>query len=121
MSAACRQALGLHGLLKLRQDTGRGLGGLARDFFPIAHEETRAPWLFAPLSDFAAPQTTGEFPQEEAEAIEMMKFLQSIAPKDPDAGRTLLWVSTLELPLAAFMSEHWTKLRMAQPDGGTPA
>ena len=117
MSAACRQALGLHGLLKLRQDAGRDLAGLARDFFPIAHEETRAAWLFAALSDFAVPETTGEFPQEEAEAIEMMKFLQSIAPKDPDAGRTLLGVWTLELPLSTFMSEHWTKLRMAQPDG----
>jgi 2-polyprenyl-6-methoxyphenol hydroxylase-like FAD-dependent oxidoreductase len=121
MSSACRQALGLHGLLKLRQDAGRGLASLARDFFPIAHEETRAPWLFAALSDFAAPETTGEFPQEEAEAIEMMKFLQSIAPKDPDARRTLIGVSTLEVPLSTLISEHWTKLRMAQPDGGTPA
>ena len=50
----------------------------------------------------------------------MMKFLQSLAPKDPDARRTLVGVSTLEVPLSTFMSEHWIKLRMAQPDGGTP-
>lgn len=43
----------------------------------------------------------------------MMKFLQSIAPKDADALRTLVGVATLEVPLSACMSEHWTKLRMA--------
>jgi 2-polyprenyl-6-methoxyphenol hydroxylase-like FAD-dependent oxidoreductase len=121
MSSACRQALGLHRMLKLRQDAGRGLAGLAPEFFPIAHEETRAPWLYAAMSDFAAPETTGEYPQEEAEAIGMMKFLQSIAPKDPAALRTLVGVQTLEVPLSAFMSKHWTKLRMTQPDGGAVA
>ena len=121
MSSACRQALGLHRVLKLRQDAGRGLVGLAQEFFPIAYEETRAPWLYAAMSDFATPQTTGDFPNEEAEAISMMKFLQSIAPKDADALRTLVGVATLEVPLSAFMSEHWTKLRMAQPDGVAPA
>src|SRR5262249_47884145 len=106
MSSACRQALALHGLLKLRKEAGRGLAGLAPEFFPVAHEETRAPWLYAAMSDFAAPETTGEFPQEEAEAIDMMKFLQSIAPKDPDARRTLVGVATLEVPLSPFMSDH---------------
>src|SRR5262249_32755992 len=114
MSSACRQALGLHRLLKARQDAGRGLAGLAPEFFPIAHEETRAAWLYAAMSDFAAPETTGDFPQEEAEAIDMMKFLESIVAKDPNALRTLVGVATLELPLLAFMSEHWTRLRMAQ-------
>jgi len=118
MSSACRQALGLHRLLKLRQDAGRGLAGLAAEFFPIAHEETRAPWLYAAMSDFAAPETTGEFPKEEAEAIDMMKFLESLVAKDPNALRTLVDVATLELPLSAFMSEHWTKLRMAQTAAG---
>ena len=51
----------------------------------------------------------------------MMKFLQSIARKDADALRTLVGVATLEVPLSAFMSEHWTKLRMAQLDGAAPA
>ena len=107
MSSACRLALGLHRILKLRQDAGRGLAGLAPEFFAVAHEETRAPWLYAAMSDFATPQTTGDFPNEEAEAISMMKFLQSIAPKDADALRTLVGVATLEVPLSAFMSEHW--------------
>ena len=111
----------MHQVLKLRQDAGRGLVGLAQEFFPIAYEETRAPWLYAAMSDFATPQTTGDFPNEEAEAISMMKFLQSIAPKDADALRTLVGVATLEVPLSAFMSEHRTKLRMAQPDGAAPA
>jgi 2-polyprenyl-6-methoxyphenol hydroxylase-like FAD-dependent oxidoreductase len=115
MSSACRQALGLHRLLKIRQDAGRGLTGLAPEFFPIAHEETRAAWLYAAMSDFAVPETTGEFPQEEAEAIDMMQFLRSVVGKDPDAGRTLIGVSTLALPLSAFTSEKWTTLRKAQP------
>ena len=118
MSSACRQALGLYQLLKMRQDTGRGLAGLAQEFFPIAHEETRAPWLYAAMSDFAAPETTGEFPQEETESIAMMRFLQSLVGKDPAAGRTLVGVATLQLPLSAFMSEHWTRLRKAQPAPG---
>jgi hypothetical protein len=70
------------------------------------------------MSDFAAPETTGEFPKEEAEAIDMMKFLESLVAKDPNALRTLVGVATLELPLSAFMSEHWTKLRMAQTAAG---
>jgi len=121
MSSACRQALGLHRILNSRQDAGRGLAGLAPEFFAVAHEETRAPWLYAAMSDFAAPQTTGDFPNEEAEAIGMMKFLQSIARKDADALRTLVGVGTLEVPLSAFMSERWTKLRMAQLDGAASA
>jgi 2-polyprenyl-6-methoxyphenol hydroxylase-like FAD-dependent oxidoreductase len=118
MSSACRQALGLHGLLKTRQVTGRGLAGLAPEFFPIAHEETRAAWLFAAMSDFAAPETTGEFPHEEAEAIAMMKFLESMVATEPDARRTLIDVATLALPLSAFMSEKWTTLRKAQLAAG---
>lgn len=118
MSSACRQALGLHGLLKMRQATGRGLSGLAPEFFPIAHEETRGAWLYAAMSDFAAPETTGEFPHEEAESIAMMKFLESIVPTEPDARRTLMGVATLALPLSAFMSEKWTALKKAQPAAG---
>jgi 2-polyprenyl-6-methoxyphenol hydroxylase-like FAD-dependent oxidoreductase len=121
MSSACRQALGLHRILKSRQEAGRGLAGLAPEFFAVAHEETRAPWLYAAMSDFAAPQTTGDFPNEEAEAISMMKFLQSIVRKDADALRTLVGVATLQLPLSAFTSEHWTKLRAEQPDGALSA
>jgi hypothetical protein len=121
MSSACRQALGLHGLLKMRQGTGRGLSGLAPEFFPIAHEETRGAWLYAAMSDFAALETTGEFPHEEAESIAMMKFLESIVPTEPDARRTLMGVATLALPLSALMSEKWTTLRRVQPASGALA
>ena len=47
------------------------------------------------MSDFAAPETTGEFPHEEAEAIAMMKFLESIVATEPDARRTLIDVATV--------------------------
>jgi 2-polyprenyl-6-methoxyphenol hydroxylase-like FAD-dependent oxidoreductase len=121
MSSACRQALGLHRVLKTQKEAGRGLSGVALEFFPIAHEETRAPWLYAALSDFAAPETTGEFPKEETQAIDMMKFLESIAATDPEARRTLMAVGTLMAPLSSFMSEHWTKLKMGQTHAGAPA
>jgi len=70
------------------------------------------------MRDFAAPETTGEFPHEEAESIAMMKFLESIVPTEPEARRTLMGVATLALPLSAFMSEKWTALKTAQSAAG---
>jgi 2-polyprenyl-6-methoxyphenol hydroxylase-like FAD-dependent oxidoreductase len=113
MSSSCRQALALHALLTARREDGRGLAGLAQEFLPAANEETRGAWLYAALSDFAAPETTGDFPEDEAESIAMMKFLESIAGEEPDALRTLIGVSTLMAPLSIFTSERWREAQAA--------
>jgi 2-polyprenyl-6-methoxyphenol hydroxylase-like FAD-dependent oxidoreductase len=109
MSAAARQAQGLAGLLTTRADGS--VEGLARAFFPIAYEETRAPWLMAALSDFAIAGTTGDFPAHEQAAIDMLAFLSARAAEDPEAKATIENVAMMRAPLSDLTSPQWCERR----------
>jgi 2-polyprenyl-6-methoxyphenol hydroxylase-like FAD-dependent oxidoreductase len=108
MSAACRQALALQRSLAQRAARGEPLLGLWRAFLPEAYRETRAPWLFAALSDFRHPRCQGDFPSEEADTIALLRcVLREAAAGDRDAMRALRAVQGLVAPLESLREPPW--------------
>jgi 2-polyprenyl-6-methoxyphenol hydroxylase-like FAD-dependent oxidoreductase len=101
MSAACRQAAELDALLTERREKSQPLTSLWRDFFNAAHEQTRAPWLFAALIDFSKKGTTGDFPDEEAHAIAAIKRLNKLADEgDAEAAALVDGAFDMNRPLS---------------------
>ena len=113
MSAAARQTLVLTDLLARRVGSGRGLSGAALEFFPLAFEETRAPWLLACLADFLSPQCKGDFPSEEREAMKMLGYLNRAAKRDPAALEILQQVGGMHAPLSALLTPEWIAKKTA--------
>jgi len=107
MSSSARQVQDLGTVLIGRADSGQGLDGIAMEFFPMAYEQTRAPWVFACLADFQSPNCTGDFPTHEQEAIEMLAFLSSISDKDPEAGAMMYRLGAMHAPLSAILTDEW--------------
>jgi 2-polyprenyl-6-methoxyphenol hydroxylase-like FAD-dependent oxidoreductase len=102
MSSAAGQARGLQSLLAERAIDGRGLDGLAMDFFPIAAEWVRGPWILAAMGDFAHPDCTGDFP--EADLPDLM-LLGAAAQAGADSQETLDLVADIGMlrkPLSAI-------------------
>jgi hypothetical protein len=103
MSASARQVSALHGLLAARAAAGTGLAGLATEFFPLAFQETRGPWLFAAILDFMNPQCTGDFPMDEATVLAK---LQSLSTAEDEASQQLMAdIFTMTKPLSALEAE----------------
>lgn len=103
MSLACRQVAELDKVLAARHDRSQPIAGLWRDFFPRAHEQTRAPWVFAALTDFSKKGTTGDFPEEEADKIAELKRLNKLADEgDRDAAQLVDSVFDMQAPLSAL-------------------
>ncbi len=107
MSAAARQVQALADVLAGRAESGGGLAGAALEFFPLAFEETRAPWLFACLADFRSPQCKGDFPSEEREAMKMLGYLGRVADRDPSARKLLRQIGGMHVPLSAILTPEW--------------
>jgi hypothetical protein len=107
MSASARQVQQLANVLTRRAESGSGLDGAALEFFPLAYEETRAPWLFASLADFQSPLCKGDFPVEEREAIEMLGYLTGVAQEDAAAMELIREVAELRGPLSAILAPEW--------------
>ena len=107
MSASARQVQQLASVLTRRAESGSGLDGVALEFFPLAFEETRAPWLFACLADFQSPMCTGDFPSEEQAAIEMLGYLGEVARQDTAARELMTHVGGLHKPLSAILAPEW--------------
>jgi 2-polyprenyl-6-methoxyphenol hydroxylase-like FAD-dependent oxidoreductase len=107
MSSSARQVQELGSVLERRVNSGVGLAGMALEFFPLAYEQTRAPWVFACLSDFQSPQCTGDFPDHEQEAIEMLAYLGSIVETDPQAGAIMYQLGAMHQPLSAILTDEW--------------
>ncbi|MFT7244804.1 MAG: 2-polyprenyl-6-methoxyphenol hydroxylase-like FAD-dependent oxidoreductase [Candidatus Azotimanducaceae bacterium] len=103
MSAASRQAVALGKLIEKRAEQNRNLDGLWQEFFPEAYEQTRAPWLFAALADFAQPGTTGDFPSEEQTSVEnIMKLTTLSGDGNQEAGLLMAMVFTMRDSLSAI-------------------
>jgi len=103
MSSAARQAQALGILVGERADSNQTLAGLWRDYFPRMFEETRAPWLFAAMADFARPQCTGDFPSEEQASIERLTELMQLGDNgDAEAAALVANVGAMRMPLAAL-------------------
>ncbi len=101
MTSASLQAMALNQVLATQ---GGWADGVWREAFASIFEVTRAPWLFAATADFMHPKCTGDFPQEEHEALAALGSLRErSAAGDPDALRLLMGVSMLKLPLSAIL------------------
>jgi hypothetical protein len=72
------------------------------DFFPVAAEWVRGPWILAALLDFANPQCTGDFPVDDLPDLEELgRIAGSSAPGSPEM-QLVIDISTLRLPLSAI-------------------
>jgi 2-polyprenyl-6-methoxyphenol hydroxylase-like FAD-dependent oxidoreductase len=107
MSSAMRQVVALEGLLRRHSEQGRGLDGLALEFFPEANEVIRGPWAIAAAADFQNPLTTGDFPLEEAHALEMLLLLSERARTDEVAEQLVTDVFLIRKPLSALLEPPW--------------
>ena len=102
MSSAAGQCRGLGELLARRAAADAGLDALAMDFFPIAADWVRGPWIMAALSDFEHPQCTGDFPIDDVPDLEELgRIAASAAPMSPEM-QLVLDISVLRQPLSAI-------------------
>jgi len=119
MSSAMQQVVALGGLLRRRCEQGRGLDGLALEFFPEANEIIRGPWAIAAAADFQNPLTTGDFPTEETPALEMLLLLSERARTDEDAEQLVTDVFLIRRPLSALLEPPWPQTVGASFASGT--
>lgn len=104
MSSAAGQCVGLGELLAERARGARGLEGLGLDFFPIAADWVRGPWIMAALNDFEHPQCTGDFPMDDVPDLEELgRVAVASSPGSPEM-QLVLDISTLRKPLSAIRS-----------------
>ncbi len=102
MSSAAGQCRGLESVLASRAADGRGLGGLAIEFFPVAAEWVRGPWILAAMNDFADPRCTGDFPNDDLP--DLMALGQAASTAIPGSVEMTLVndIGTLRVPLSAI-------------------
>jgi 2-polyprenyl-6-methoxyphenol hydroxylase-like FAD-dependent oxidoreductase len=102
MSSAAGQCRGLEHLLDQRAASGAGLEQLALDFFPVAREWVRGPWLMAAANDFADPDCTGDFPADDLPDLLHLGEAASRTDLTPDQLAILWQVGTLQAPLSTI-------------------
>jgi 2-polyprenyl-6-methoxyphenol hydroxylase-like FAD-dependent oxidoreductase len=100
MSAAAGQARGLEALLADRANNASGLDGIAMEFFPIAEDWVRGPWILAAMSDFEHPQCTGDFP--EADLPDLLLLGEAAGTTSLEAQQLVLDIATLRVPMSAI-------------------
>ncbi len=102
MSSAAGQCRGLSEVLAQRAANGDTLDGVAMDFFPIAADWVRGPWILAALLDFAHPQCTGDFPIDDLPDLEELgRVAASCEPNSPEM-QLVMDISVLRRPLSAI-------------------
>jgi hypothetical protein len=102
MSSAAGQARGLQALLAERAAAGRGLDGLPMEFFPIAAEWVRGPWILAAMSDFANPNCTGDFPEADLPDLMLLGAAAQAGADSPESLELAHDIGTLRKPLSAI-------------------
>ncbi len=118
MSAACRQAMALRGIIAQSIERHEGLNDLWRGFFPEAYQETRAPWLFASLLDFRDSRCTGDFPQDESETRGLFRFVLGLAQSgDAEAQATVASIGNLMARLNVLEQPPWPERFAASQSG----
>ncbi len=118
MSAACRQAIALRQVLEEAVAIGAGLDCIWMAYFPEAYQETRAPWLFATMADFRDSRCTGDFPEEEKDALALIQFLSGLAQRgDADAQVTMASIGGLMTRLSVLEQPPWPERFAASQSG----
>lgn len=102
MSSAAGQCRGLEALLAERAAQGDGLDQLALDFFPIAADWVRGPWIMAAFNDFAHPQCTGDFPMDDVPDLELLGQVAASSDPNSAAMQLVIDISVLRQPLSAI-------------------
>lgn len=102
MSSAAGQCRGLEKILRARAQSGQNFEGLAKEFFPVASDWVRGPWIMAAIGDFENPMCTGDFP--DADLPDLIRFgeLAAAANTNPSLLPMIVGVSTLQVPLSAI-------------------
>lgn len=104
MSSAAGQIRGLQSVLADRAQSGRGLDGVALEFFPVAAEWVRGPWILAAMTDFQNPNCTGDFPDEDLPDLMLLGELAADVTAPPEAIQLLNDIATLRRPLSDIRS-----------------
>lgn len=104
MSSAAGQVRGLGSLLAERAATDRGLDGIAMEFFPIAADWVRGPWILAAVGDFQNPNCTGDFPEEDLPDLTMLGDAAASMAGSPEVARLVNAIGTLRAPLSSIRS-----------------
>jgi 2-polyprenyl-6-methoxyphenol hydroxylase-like FAD-dependent oxidoreductase len=102
MSSAAGQCRGLSELLAQRVAGSGSLDGIAMDFFPIAADWVRGPWIMAAFNDFTHPQCTGDFPLEDIPDLEELGRVAASSAPDSAAMQLVIDISVLRRPLSAI-------------------
>ena len=102
MSSAAGQVRGLQSLLAGRAADGRGLDGVAMEFFPIAEDWVRGPWILAAMSDFANPDCTGDFPDADLPDLMLLGEAAEAGATSPEKLQLVTDIATLRKPLSAI-------------------
>jgi flavin-dependent dehydrogenase len=84
MSVAALQAAALSDLLAARAESGGGLDGLPRSYFPQAQKIAEIAWRLAVSTDFAYPETEGERPPDFARARAMQMVMRRFTEVDDE-------------------------------------
>ena len=102
MSSAAGQCRGLSELLAQRAGGSGSLDGLAMDFFPIAADWVRGPWIMAAFNDFAHPQCTGDFPLDDVPDLEELGRVAASSELGSAEMQLVIDISVLRRPLSAI-------------------
>ncbi len=102
MSSAAGQCRGLSELLAQRVAGSGSLDGIAMDFFPIAADWVRGPWIMAAFNDFAHPQCTGDFPLDDVPDLEELGRVAASSEPGSAEMQLVVDISVLRRPLSAI-------------------
>jgi hypothetical protein len=102
MSSAAGQCRGLETILGGRAASGARLDGLAMEFFPVAAEWVRGPWILAAMSDFANPDCTGDFPNDDLPDLMLLGETAAAATPGSPEMQLVNDIGSLRLPLSAI-------------------
>ena len=104
MSVALLQARALDDLLRARASDGRGLEGIAQEFFKAAVPISREAWNASTLVDAAYEEVTGDTQPGAAAAIPIMRGIRALLADDPALHRDYLGVSQMVNPSAVLLT-----------------
>jgi 2-polyprenyl-6-methoxyphenol hydroxylase-like FAD-dependent oxidoreductase len=104
MSVALLQARALDDLLRARASGGRGLEGIAQEFFKAAVPISREAWNASTLVDAAYEEVTGDTQPGAAAAIPIMRGIRALLADDPALHRDYLGVSQMVNPSAVLLT-----------------
>ena len=98
MSTAWLEAVALENLLSQRAAAGRGLDGLARDYFPEAARISKEAWSGSTLVDSAYPEVTGDLHPGSKQAVVYLRALRTLLADDPELHADYIGASQMTTP-----------------------